>query len=399
MLTWLAVSALSMLGITGLVVDVGHVYNAHRELQASADAAALAGAQELPDSSLATSTAYQYSSSPGQKNVHPDMPNVATTVTAKCLTSTQITCKPVNALVVTQKADVNTIFLKVLGINSISIGAKSTASMKGGTAFPLDVMIVLDRTGSMCQPCTKIQNAKDGMKAFLAAMRPSVDRIGLAMFPPPPGLSSKCSNSQTSYYDAAANPYVVSPLATDFRTSDTGPLNTSSDIVQTINCVQTGGGTSYATALEKAQAELDLNGRPTAQDVIVFFTDGEANYGPWYYGNTSSFRTNPCGQAINSAAAAKATGTWVYTIAYDTSSSAYCQGYRNWDGCRQGAAQVFQCDERPRVTALSALQQMASLIDGETKFYNQPSAGELETIFERVAMDLSSVRLLDDDTP
>jgi hypothetical protein len=41
---------------------------------------------------------------------------------------------------------------------------------------------------------------------------------------------------------------------------------------------------------------------------------------------------------------------------------------------------------------------MASVIDGQTKFYYQPTAGELETIFERVAIDLSSVRLLDDDT-
>lgn len=397
-LAWIVLSVVVLLGMAGLAVDVGRAYSAHRKLQASADAAALAAAQDLPDVNLAISTAYAFSSASGGKNAHEDVPGVTTSVTTKCLTTTQISCRPANALVVNEKADVPTMFLRVLGINSIPVSARATASMKGGTAFPLDIMVVLDRTGSMCQSCQKIQNAKAGIKAFLAAMRPSVDRIGLAVFPPAPGASNRCSSSSSAYYDTSSYPYVISPLANDFRTSDTGPLNTSSDIVKAVDCMQTGGATSYATALEKAQAELDSGGRPNARDVIIFFTDGEANYGPWYYSNTSSYRTNPGGQAIASSAAAKAKGTWVYTIAYDTDPSLYSKGYRNVSGCRQGAGQSFQCDERPRITALSTLQQMASTVDGETKFYSQPTPGELETIFERVAIDLSSVRLLDDDT-
>ena len=39
----------SLLGLTALVLDVGSWFRAHRQLQATADAAALAGAQELPD--------------------------------------------------------------------------------------------------------------------------------------------------------------------------------------------------------------------------------------------------------------------------------------------------------------------------------------------------------------
>lgn len=37
-----------LLGMSAMVIDVGYAYYAHRSLQASADAAALAGAQELP---------------------------------------------------------------------------------------------------------------------------------------------------------------------------------------------------------------------------------------------------------------------------------------------------------------------------------------------------------------
>ena len=48
-LVWIAVSSVALLAMVGFVVDVGHLFNAHRELQASADAAALAGAQDLPE--------------------------------------------------------------------------------------------------------------------------------------------------------------------------------------------------------------------------------------------------------------------------------------------------------------------------------------------------------------
>ena len=48
-----AFSLVMLLGFTGFVIDVGHLYYAHRELQASADAAAMAGAQALPNTTWA----------------------------------------------------------------------------------------------------------------------------------------------------------------------------------------------------------------------------------------------------------------------------------------------------------------------------------------------------------
>jgi len=401
-LVWLCVSAVALLAMVGFVIDVGHVFNAHRELQASADAAALAGAQDLPDLSKATATALNFSSSPGMKNTHPDLSSVAATVTPKCFTSTKLPCNPANGIVVKESANVPTFFLKVIGINSLSINARSTASMKGGSALPLDVMIVLDRTGSMCSPCSKIANARAGVLAFLGAMRPSVDEIGLAVLPPASSVGARCSSPSSSWYDTASFPYTVVNLANNFRTSDSSGLNMSSDIVQTTNCMKTGGITSYATALEKAQVTLDTQGRASAQDVIIFFTDGEANYGPWYYGNSSTYRTRPCAQAIASAQTIR-TKTWLYTIAYDTASSTRCKGYFNGSksgtSCKQGAATQFACDEQPVITAIWTLEQMASVIDGQTKFYYQPTAGDLTAIFERVALDLTQVRLVDDDTP
>ncbi len=393
-LVWIVVSSIGLLAMTGFVIDVGHMFNAHRELQASTDAAALAGAQDLPDPSLATTTAHQFSASPGGKNTYVDLPGVATNVTTKCLTSAGLRCAPVNAIVVEESASVPMFFLRVVGINSVDIKARSTAAMNGGNPLPLDVMIVLDRTGSMCQPCTKMTNAKNGVLAFLSAMNPTIDKIGLAVFPPAPG-GAACASPSSASYDNASNPYVVVPLSSDFRTSPTGPLNPSSQLVQTTNCLSPGGITSYATAIDQAQATLASTGRPYAQDVILFFTDGEANYGPMYYGNASPYRTQPCGQGIASGSSAQSSGTWIYGIVYDTNQSTRCKGWAaSPASCAGGAAQQFNCDERPTITAYSAVQQ---IVGDPTKFFYQPIPGDLTTIFERIALDLSGPRLVDDD--
>jgi Flp pilus assembly protein TadG len=407
-LVWMAVSSVALIAVVALAVDVGHIFNAQRELQASADAAALAGAQDLPNAGTATATAQNFSSSPGKKNAHPDLPNVSTTVTTKCLTGKGIPCNPVNTIVVQEQATVPMFFAKVLGINSVTIKAKSTASMSGGTPYPLDVMIVLDRTGSMSEDCSagtdKMNCAKQGVLAFLGAMRPSVDKIGLAVLPPATSVGSRCNTAQNTYYDNSGYPYVIVPLSNDFRTSDSGPLNPSSNLVSTVNCLKAGGITAYAKAIDKAQAELAATGRPDAQDVIIFFTDGEANYGPWYLGTSSNYLRKPCQQAITSANTAKSAGTWVYTIAYATPSTFRCYGWKSSGSqggysCNTSAANQFRCDEvTAPVYAINTLKSMASVIDGQQKFYNQPAAADLTTIFERVAIDLSGVALIDDDS-
>src|SRR5262249_37687693 len=75
-LVWMAGGMLAILGLCGLALDTGRIYFSYRELQASTDAAALAGAQALPNSNAA-SVATTYSGVTGGKNAHANLPNVA----------------------------------------------------------------------------------------------------------------------------------------------------------------------------------------------------------------------------------------------------------------------------------------------------------------------------------
>jgi len=192
-----------LVGFAGLVVDVGRVYVAQRQLQQAADASALAASQDMPNTSLALSAARLYSAAPGQVNAHSgvasDMLVVNPTATQsgasfKCLTSVGVPCETdtsycssgagCNAIKVVEQGKVDTWFLGVLGTRFTQVSATATAAMHGGPAQALDVAVILDSTTSMNSPCgndvtgiatgqaTKFDCAKEGVRALLQSLNP-----------------------------------------------------------------------------------------------------------------------------------------------------------------------------------------------------------------------------------
>lgn len=381
-----------LLGMAAMVIDVGYAYYAHRTLQASADAAALAGAQELPDPARAEALAYDYSGEAGAKNYRDNVRDVRVEVDTRCLVSIP-GCDPVNAVIVEERAQISTLFAGVLGIDTFNLRVKSTACSPCGVK-PLDMMLVLDRTGSMCEDhfgrpdpfCTDLKNAIEGMETFLSFFDSSSQWVGLAALPPTTNLSKRCNTPGTSNYDSRNSKYVLVPMSKDYGNPTQG-LNPNSDLVKTIDCQKGGGRTAYADALEAAQAELDLHGRPTVKDMIVFLSDGAANYGPDFHSNSSPYRKQPCHQGVTSAANIKARGTIIYSIGYDL------------DALNGGANKCGTWDnknESPAITAYSALQQIAS---GPETFHDKPSPGQLRTIFTDIARDIhkGTSALIDND--
>ena len=101
-----------------------------------------------------------------------------------------------NAVVVKSQSKVPTWFGRIIGINTMTVNAKATACAPC-VVKPLDIMVVLDRTGSMCYHynasggqvddhpgCIDMQNARDGIQTFVQYLDPAVDKVGLALTPP-----------------------------------------------------------------------------------------------------------------------------------------------------------------------------------------------------------------------
>ncbi|WGJ16407.1 TadG family pilus assembly protein [Methylocapsa sp. D3K7] len=432
-----ALSMVMLFGFAAISVDVANLIYVKSNLQASANVAALAGGQNIP-SGTATTTAITYGAQSGQKNFF-SAQTVTTTPTLKCLTALQnlngtglgIPCltygsqAAANAITVTQTAVVPTFFAGALGINSVTISATATASSKGGAPPPLNVMMILDTTQSMnttdanCSipgksSPSRLNCANYGIQTLLRQLSPTVDQVGLMVFP---GLTNAsqvskeydCSSSAPTIanYTTAANAvYQIISSSTDYRTSASATsLNSSSNLTKAVSIPGVAGSscsglsavggvaTYYASVITAAQTALTASHQAGQQNVIVFIGDGDANATAANVGNGNTNTSknpaalNQCRQAITAAQSATAAGTWVYSVAYgaSTSSSGSCS------------------TDTPSISACSALQQIASV---PSKFYSDNPSGcvsvnsisALSSIFQNIATSLLNAMLIPNGT-
>ena len=140
-----------LLGVTGAVLDVGVWFNEDRKLQAATDAATLAGAQELPDSTaLASSKALEY----GDKNggsVGADDVTFETTVV------------PNDTIVVETEKDAPGVFTKLFGVDSVEVHARAKArtGVLAGARYVAPIVVnwqhpMLQCTPPPCSDATRI---------------------------------------------------------------------------------------------------------------------------------------------------------------------------------------------------------------------------------------------------
>jgi Putative Flp pilus-assembly TadE/G-like len=138
-LTVLMITAL--LGLAALVLDVGSWFRAHRALQATADAAALAGAQELPQApGNAQSLANDYAA----KNQ---------TGLAGVSVNMSQTYVPNDTIRVHVEKPAEGFFSKVFGINSVDEGASATARTAGMKSALYVAPIVVNQQHPMLNNC------------------------------------------------------------------------------------------------------------------------------------------------------------------------------------------------------------------------------------------------------
>ena len=452
-----AIAMTLMIIMVGLVVDVGHAMLVQRQLQAGVDAAALAGAQHLPDAPMAESVAVQYGPTPGNKNAVNTVGNATTTAKVKCLAGVPGCNRRdggVNGIVVSAQSKVPTWFGRIIGITELTVNATATACAPCSVK-PLDIMVVLDRTGSMCQSapgvndpnCTDLNNARAGIRTFASMLDPTTDKLGLALTPPvvnasmisncgnpvgsgykpwtgtpnpnvPAGDPNRNTNGQYYGYDAwwpyytpdprGSTPahYVVASLeGADGYTPDDYVVRDASGnwvlndgqsaFLQRLGCTSGAGNTSYSLSIEEAQYELSRNGRGNVQDVIIFMSDGAANMSP----------TNlPAGHWSNNPSNRdRPCGTGVQSAANIKAGGTviYTIGYDLDAGsaaperCMQPLSNGHGGGSTPEqcgTWGCTAYDAIRAMATSPQNFYNKPNPGELDTIFRAIALDLNGSR-------
>ena len=379
----------TLLIFCGCVIDFGNAYRVQKALQASTDAAAVAGAGQLTlsypaNAANAIATAKAYGASTGGKNVIAGVPagNVTVTVTSSCVVSNpNLPCSGTNTITVKQNASVPTYFLGVLGYKSIPLSTSASACSPCDV-LPLDIALVVDRTGSMAGlPFTQL---KDGiLTGFLPGLSASEDSVSLSLLPPDSnGTADVCSAQSSNSYNSAKALYTVVDMSNNYQDSK-GNLVSSSPLISALNCMKAGGGTDYSNAMESAYTEMTADGRAGVSKVMVILSDGAANTGQncpaknangtWPTSNDPHCK-NPCGHAVADATAYKAAGWMIFTILYnDGQGNEACQA---WNGN----------NESPSITPAQAMQQMAS----PNEYFLDPNPSQLTSIFRQIQSDMAA---------
>ncbi len=310
----LAVVAITVVLVIGVItVDVGMWLSGRASVVNAVDQATMAGSLYLPkDGATAETVAKQYV----QEN-DPDIGDVEVTfrcivgdrdgdgqpdsgdIPAVCpqLKDAPFTCinglcyancdftgtAKCNTIVVKGSKDVPFGFGPIFGLNEGAAAGFVSAACRGACGgpptAPLDLVEIIDRTYSMSS--TDLTNAKNGARAVLELYNPEVQRVALATLPqslPTNDCTAVAKNSDPGNW-------TLTPLLSDYKNPD-GSLNTSSEIVSDINCLQRSALWSPPAQTDlgsptKAATELLINtGRPDVKWGIILLTDGQANMMP-----------------------------------------------------------------------------------------------------------------------
>lgn len=230
----------AVMGLSAAGVETGHVYYAYRLLQASTNAAALAGAQAMPDITESSALVTKYSSEANQENATNLLQGDSVSTNYYCSSNGKLLNVPCeapttgsctsgsscNALTVTQTAKANLWFGGLLGVKTMNLSYSATASMRGGSDIPYNIAVIIDTTASMasgysgggCNGSSEISCAVAGLKTMLEQMDPCylnttctastpyVDGVALFVFP---AVNNAATNIAKDTTCPSSNPKIV----------------------------------------------------------------------------------------------------------------------------------------------------------------------------------------------
>lgn len=155
---------IAIVGVIGLAIDVGRSMDAHSKATAALDAAALAATRAVftggrsVDEIETLATQYFENNLTSAGDIGADYSDF----TADVDTDTK-------TVKVKTVVHVPTTFGRIFGVNQVSYTVASRATFN---VQDIELSLVLDLTGSMCAPCSKITALKDASKELIDALMP-----------------------------------------------------------------------------------------------------------------------------------------------------------------------------------------------------------------------------------
>lgn len=190
-------------------------------------------------------------------------------------------------------------------------GAKSAGTGEIVTNQPLDIVLVLDVSGSMAEKIasgwnqpTKIDSLKTAVNKFINATaaenakitdQSQRNRIALVKF------------AGTEKASVGDDFYLKDGYSCNYTQIVSNLTDEVSGLTSTVKGLRAAGATSADSAFDRAQEALKYQPRANAKKVVIFFTDGEPNHG-------RGFDLDVAATAVNRAKSLKDAGTTIYSI-------------------------------------------------------------------------------------
>ena len=199
-------------------------------------------------------------------------------------------------------------FLTTLSVMS-STSDTTTTEVK-----PLDIVLVLDASGSMDDPMgghdrtkriTALKGAAGDFIDTIAKQNKGLPaerqhKVAIVKF-----AGKKSSSVGNGTYRSNGYTYNYSQVMKELTPCDTAGATSLKD---TVNSISPAGATRADLGLQLAQSQLSSsNGRADAKKVVVFFTDGSPT-------SSNGFESDVATSAVTSAKAMKDSGATIYTI-------------------------------------------------------------------------------------
>jgi len=243
-----AVMLVAMVALMAVAIDIGFMLAVRTEMQAAADAGALAAAGELPrGQQQARNAAVEYVERNARTNSAVKKSDLATTVEFgnwnRGNRSFAEGLEPMNAVrVIADRSNAPRFFGKALREDGFQMRASAVATFR-----PRDIMLVLDYSGSM-NNFNKIGALKEAVAVFVSVLQQSGanDRVGFSVY------STRGSMAKRLTFDLP-------------------------DLLADVQQRSAGGWTNMGEGMERGREELTDNARAGAKKLMVVMTDGKAN--------------------------------------------------------------------------------------------------------------------------
>lgn len=256
----------------------------------------------------------------------------------------------------------------------------STSNLRDTVTTPLDIVLVLDASGSMDDPMGRGDSTKR-IDALKAAANSFIDKIAesngkIADESQRHNVSivkfsgKKSDRVGNDTYRSGGYVYNYSQVMKNMTTVDSAGAKSLKD---TVNSISPAGSTRADYGLELASSQLANHGRAGATKVVVFFTDGAPT-------STNDFESTVADSAVSAAKSMKDVGTTIYTVGiFSGANPADTSG-------RQNSFMNAVSSNYPKATAYNKLGDRASAAAAYYK--TATTSDDLKTLFEDISQEI-----------